>query len=113
MDFDAEFVDRHPVLEVAVEAIGLLDEEDPDCRVLPEERQHLGEIRAAALFGGLDVDVLCDNRYAVDVGIVLEKLELGGDREAFSLLLLGGDSRVDDGALTGRLRRLRRTPDPG
>ncbi len=62
VDFEVQFVERDPVLEVAVEAVGLLDEQDAAGLVLAEEREHLAEARAAGLLGRLDIDELLQVR---------------------------------------------------
>jgi hypothetical protein len=56
MDFDVELVECDPVLEVAVETIGFLDQNSADLGMLFEMADHLAEMGSAAQFGGLNVD---------------------------------------------------------
>jgi hypothetical protein len=94
VDLQVELVEDHPVLEVAIAAVGLLDEDRAaGCPVLLQPGQHLGEVGAARPLGGLHVDV------------AVEEALVGGDGKAFALLLLRGDTRVDDAGPAGRRRR--------
>ncbi|MNL18854.1 hypothetical protein D3C87_1400200 [compost metagenome] len=97
VDDEPEVVERHVVLEVAVQAIGLLDHDRPDPRILLQEGDHLIELLAACPFRGLDVDELRDGREAHLRTVVLGDALLGGDGEAALLLLLARDAHVDDG----------------
>lgn len=106
MDLEIEIVDRHPVPEVAVKAVGLFDQDRIDRRVAPQIGDHLVEMRPPGRLGGLDVDIFADDPDAVLLGIALEELHLGVDREALAILLLGGHSRIQDGAFFFFLRAL-------
>jgi len=101
MDLDVEFVQRHPVLEVAVEPVGLLDQHHADRRMALEIGNHLAEGGAAGLLGGLHVHVFLRHREALRRGVFLQQLQLRRDREAFLLLLLGGDAGIDHRLLAG------------
>ena len=94
VDFEVELVEDHPVLEVAVEAVRLFDEDGPaGVAVLFEPREHLREAGAAGALGGLHVDELADDREPPVVGVAVEHPLLGGDGEAFALLLLRRHAR--------------------
>ncbi|MEE4450499.1 hypothetical protein V2S85_02520 [Novosphingobium resinovorum] len=95
MDFGIQFVDRHPITQVAIEAVGLFHEDGLHRAVLAEETDHLAEIGAAAVLGGLDVHIFGCNGEPVGFGVIAQKLELGGNRKALALLLAGRDARVD------------------
>ena len=56
MNRQVEFVDRDPVTDVAVQAVGLLDEDCAAGRVRSQERKHQTKGRPPGLFGGFDVD---------------------------------------------------------
>ena len=92
MDLGIQLVDRHPVLEVAIEPVGLLDQDHPHVRMRPQPGHHLAEGAAAGLLGGLDVHILLRHGEALGGGVVLEQLQLRRDRVALLLLLLGGDT---------------------
>ncbi len=62
---------------------------------------HFAEGGAAGLLGGLNVHIFLRHREAVDGRIFLEQLQLRRDREAFLLLLLGGDAGIDHRLLAG------------
>lgn len=96
MDLGVHVVERDPVAQVAVQAIGLLDEDDVDVAVAVEEVEHLHEVGAAGALGGLDVDELALDVDAVGRGVVSEQLLLGRDREALLLLLGGRDPCVQN-----------------
>ncbi|MEQ1909546.1 MAG: hypothetical protein ABMA15_12025 [Vicinamibacterales bacterium] len=56
MHLDAELVDRHPVLDIAIEPVGLLNEKDAaGRRIAAQERDHVAEGLTAGTLGGLDV----------------------------------------------------------
>ena len=55
VDFDVQLVHRHPVLEVAVEPVGLLDKQHVHRGMRPEIGDHLAEAGAAGLLGSLHV----------------------------------------------------------
>ena len=107
VDFHVEFVDRHPVLEVAIEPVGLLDQHHADGRMRLEIGDHLAEGGAAGLLGGFNVDVFLRHREAVRRRVFLQQLQLRRDREAFLLLFLGGDAGIDHRLLAGGIRRVR------
>ncbi|MCM8731962.1 hypothetical protein NFE57_13415 [Hephaestia sp. MAHUQ-44] len=73
MDLQIELVDRHPIFEVAVQPVGLLDENRVHGRVLLEVLEHGVETGAAALFRGFDVDKFFHDREAVERRVIGEK----------------------------------------
>ena len=95
VNFDVKLVHRHPVLEVAVEPVGLLDQQHAHRRVFLEIADHFAESDAAGLLGRLHVHIFVRDREALRRRILLEQLQLRRNREAFLLLLLGGDAGVD------------------
>jgi hypothetical protein len=61
VDFDIELVHRHPVLEVPVEPVSLLDQQHPHSGVGPEVGDHLTEGGATGVFCRFNVQMfLCD-----------------------------------------------------
>ena len=101
VNFDLKLVDRHPILEVAVEPVGLLDQHHADGRMRLEIGDHLAEGRAAGLLGRLHVHVFLHHRETVGRRVFLEELQLRRDREALLLLLLRGDAGIDHRLLAG------------
>ena len=95
VDFDVEFVERHPVLEVAVEPVGLLDQHRP-AGERPLRKATISPNGAPGLLGGLDVHELAQDGEAVVRRVLPEQLQLRRDREALLLLLLGGDAGIED-----------------
>nr|WP_037517750.1 hypothetical protein [Sphingomonas sp. LH128] len=95
MDFGIKLVDRHPVAQVAIEAVGLFNENGLHGAVLAQEPDHLAEIGAPAVLSGLDVHIFGGNGEAIGFGMVVQQLELGGDRKALALLLSGRYARID------------------
>ncbi|MDP7155743.1 MAG: hypothetical protein QF705_04775 [Arenicellales bacterium] len=79
VDLQFQLVQGHPVLQVAVKAVGLLDQDDAGLRMLAKIVHHLAEAGAAGLLGGLHVDVLLDDVEAFGQGVVAQQLELGRD----------------------------------
>jgi hypothetical protein len=63
--FHVEFIDRHPVLQVAIEPVGLLDQHHANGRMRLEVGDHLAEGGAAGLLGGFNVDVFLRHRKTV------------------------------------------------
>jgi hypothetical protein len=110
MDFGIKLVDRHPVLEVAIQAVGLLHEDGLHGLVLAEVADHLVEVCAPALLGRLHVDIFARDIEPVGLGVVAQQFELGRDREAFALLLAGRHPRIDH--RLGGLKLLRLLPRP-
>jgi hypothetical protein len=95
MHLHVQLVHRHPILEVAVEPVGLLDQHHANRSVRLEISNHLAEGGAASLLGGLNVQIFLRPRKAVSGGVFLEELQLRRDREALLLLFLGGDAGID------------------
>ncbi len=79
VEFQPEFVDRHPILYVPVEAVGLLHQHDPAGCILGEERDHLAESRAAGLLGSLHIRELLQHGDAVRRRIGPEQFQLRRD----------------------------------
>ncbi|MBA7561036.1 hypothetical protein ES708_02670 [subsurface metagenome] len=77
--------------------VGLLAEENPHLGVLLKEADHFGKVGPARLLGGLYVGELPHDFVVLPAGVGAHELALGGDGVAFPLLLLGGDSCVEDG----------------
>nr|WP_314717780.1 hypothetical protein [Sphingobium yanoikuyae] len=86
MDFGIKLVDRHPVAQVAIEAVGLFNENVLHGAVLAEEPDHLAKVGAPAVLGGLDVHIFGGNGEAICFGMVAQKLELRGNGKALALL---------------------------
>jgi hypothetical protein len=101
VDFDLQLVHRHPVLEVAVEPVGLLDRHHPDRRMLLQIADHLAEGGAAGLLGSFNVHIFLGDREALRRRVFLQQLQLRRDRKALLLLLLRGDAGVDHRLLAG------------
>ena len=72
MDLQIQLVERHPVLEVPVEPVRLLDEEFPAGGCLSEEVEHFAEAGPASLLGGLHVHELTNYRQTTSLGIVAQ-----------------------------------------
>ena len=97
VDVHVHPVERDPVLEIAVEAVGLLDEDRRRLRpLLLQELHHARERGAPGSLRGFDVHELFEYVHALLRGVGAEELELGWDGEALALLLAGGDPRVED-----------------
>ena len=88
---DAEFVNRDPVLDVAVEPIRLLHEDRPARRMILHERQHLAEAATAGLPRRFNVHKFAKDGQVLHLRIVAEQFLLGRDREALSFLILRRD----------------------
>ena len=101
MNFDIQFVHRHPVLEIAVEPVGLLDQHHAHGRMGLQIGDHLAEGNAACLLGSLNVYIFLHHREALRRRIVLEEFQLRRDREPFFFLLLRGDAGIDHRLLAG------------
>ncbi|MER8517684.1 hypothetical protein NKH47_32950 [Mesorhizobium sp. M1060] len=87
VDLDIEFVESHPILEVAVEAIGLLDQDDAYARMLAQIFDHLAEVGPPGVLGGLDINIFLNNAKLPLKSIFSQQLALRRDRKAFFLLL--------------------------
>ena len=88
VDLDLELVEGHPVLEVAVEPVGLLDQQDADGRMRLEEREHLAEPGAAGPLGGLDVHELCATAKPLRRGVSCRSFSWAGiEKPSFSCSL--------------------------
>src|SRR5688572_7808243 len=79
MHLDAELVDRHPILDVAVEAVGLLDQEGAaGGGVAAQERDHVAERTAAGALGCFDVLEFLDDANAPAARVFIQQLALRG-----------------------------------
>ncbi|TIV88967.1 MAG: hypothetical protein E5V93_00270 [Mesorhizobium sp.] len=88
MDFDIQLIKSHPVLQVAIKPVGLLDQDASNAGMLSQIFDHFGEVRPAARLGRLDVDKLLHNLEPLLQGVVAQQLALRGDGESLLLLLL-------------------------
>ena len=93
-NFDVKLVEEHPILEVAIKTVGLLNQQSTDAGMLLEVIHHLVEIQAAACLRRLHVDKFFLNDEAVPAGIGLQELLLRGDGKSLHILLFGGDARI-------------------
>ncbi|RWL44485.1 MAG: hypothetical protein EOR60_17840 [Mesorhizobium sp.] len=96
MDLDIQFVERHPVLEIAVEAIGLLNQDDSHAGVLAQVFDHFTEVGSSAALGGLDIDVFLDDAELLLKGVLSQELALRRNGEALFLLLFRGHARIKE-----------------
>jgi hypothetical protein len=96
VDLEIELVDRHPVTQISVEAVGLLHQHRVRGGVAAQIGDHLVEMGSSTGLGGFDIDIFPRDANAVISGISAQQFELRVDREALALLLLGGDARVKD-----------------
>jgi hypothetical protein len=94
IDRDAEFIDCDPVLDVPVQAVGLLNQDRAAGRVGLQKGEHLPELRTSRLLGGLHIDELAENRQLVIAGVLAQQLLLRGDGESLTLLILRRHSRI-------------------
>jgi hypothetical protein len=76
MDLDFQSVDRHPILEVAVEPVGLLDQNRSDARMGSDVAKHFLESGTTGALRGLHVNMFRGNRYAVLSRILSHQLLL-------------------------------------
>ncbi|MSQ03536.1 MAG: hypothetical protein EXR71_16870 [Myxococcales bacterium] len=107
MDLGLHLVHDDPVLQIPVQAVRLLDEHHRRVpAALADVGEHLPEVGAPGLLGGLDVDELLDDGEAVGGGVLVDALLLRGDREALALLVTRRDARVEHGGAAGRRQRL-------
>ena len=79
VDLGVKFVDRHPILKVPVEAVGLLDEDYPNIGMRPQPSNHLAESGAAGQLCGFHVHIFLGNREPLGGCVVLQQLQLGRD----------------------------------
>ncbi|WQE08249.1 hypothetical protein U0025_05005 [Sphingobium yanoikuyae] len=86
MDFDIELVDCHPILEIAVEAIGLFDHNRLDGFMLAKVADHLVEIGPSALLSRLHVHIFGRYGKSAGLGVLAKQFQLGRYREALALL---------------------------
>ena len=99
VDLKPEFFDGHPVLQVAVEAVGLFHQHGAAGLRLLQQRDHFAEAGAARRLRRLHVRELLEHIEAVGAGIPAEQFQLGRNRVAFLLLVLAGDARVNHGRM--------------
>ncbi|HVC76143.1 MAG TPA: hypothetical protein VND96_06440 [Candidatus Micrarchaeaceae archaeon] len=97
MDLKIEVVDADPVLEVAVETIGLFDQQNPARSGPPEECQHGVEVLPSSPLGGLDVDELADDIHVRLPGVLLQQPALSRNGIALFLLFLRRNAGVYHG----------------
>ena len=85
VDLDLKLVERHPVLKIPIEAVGLLDQHHTDGWMRLEVGDHLAKSRAAGLLRRLHIDEFVRNREAVGGCIVLQQLLCAGiEKPSFS-----------------------------
>lgn len=94
VDFDIQLIKSHPVLQIAVEPVGLLDQDAPNAGMLSQIFDHFGKIGPAGGLGRLDVDKLLHDVESLLQGVVAQQLALRRDGESLLLLFLRGDTRV-------------------
>ena len=99
VDLDVEFVDGDPVAEVPVKTVGFLYQHQKATAVLAGKGDHMAEGGTARLLGGLDVNEFLQDLQLTASSIRSQQIELRRDRVAFALLILRGDSSVEDGRI--------------
>lgn len=99
---DSELIKRGPVLEVPVEAIGLLDEDDAHLGAVPFQIvQHPRESAPARLLRGLDVHEFLCNEDIPGVGVLADKALLCRDAKPLLFLVSTTETCVKNGANGG------------
>nr|WP_245987740.1 hypothetical protein [Sphingobium fluviale] len=96
VDLGIQFVDRHPILEIAVEPVSLLDQNGVNHLALSQEPDHLVEAGPATLLGRFDIDIFTSHDEPIGDGVFAQQLELGRNRKALALLLARRNPGVDD-----------------
>ncbi|HEX5367802.1 MAG TPA: hypothetical protein VFY10_00125 [Dehalococcoidia bacterium] len=87
MNLDVEFVDRHPILDVAVKAVSFLDQEDSARRgFLSEESNHFAKRRATGALRRLDVFEFLNDVDALTLRVFGQQLPLRWDGKSLFLL---------------------------
>nr|WP_066766982.1 MULTISPECIES: hypothetical protein [Sphingobium] len=87
VDLGFQFVDRDPILEIAVEPVGFLDQNSVDHFALSQEPDHLVKAGPAALLGRFDINIFTCDDESIGDGVFAQQLELGRNRKALALLL--------------------------
>lgn len=72
MDLEVQVIDRHPVLDVAIEPVGLLDEDGETGRICLEEREHVPKAAPSGLLGRFDVYELANDRQVMLTSILVK-----------------------------------------
>ena len=78
VDLDIQLVERYPILEIAIEPVGLLHQHHPRAGMLAQIFDHLAEIGASGALGGLDVDIFLGDLEAVPRRVIAQQLALRG-----------------------------------
>src|SRR5436305_12965658 len=94
MNGDIELVDRHPVPQISIEAVGFLDEDGLYGGMAFQIADHGVEIGASARLRCLDIDIFARHANSLLGGIGAQQLQLRVYREAFAFLLLRRHARV-------------------
>ncbi|MGA2435196.1 MAG: hypothetical protein ABSG25_07915 [Bryobacteraceae bacterium] len=102
VNFDVEFIDSEPVLDVPVQPVGLLDKQDPAFRVPTQQAKHGGECKPSSAFRGLRVEEFLLDGQALLRGVGPEEFLLRSNAIAL-FLLFRGNPRVQDCGLFGSL----------
>jgi hypothetical protein len=101
VDFYVKFVDRHPILEIAVQPVGLFDQQHAGCRMRLQIGNHFAEGGAARLLGRFHIHIILGDDEALRCPVFPQDLQLRWDREPLLFLLLGRHAGVEDRLLTG------------
>ncbi|HSQ05215.1 MAG TPA: hypothetical protein VLN59_14315 [Burkholderiales bacterium] len=93
------------VLEVAREAVDLLNDEGSYYWMLVEEREHVAKARSAGALRGFVVAEFANDAQVFALGVIAQEVTLRRNAEALLCLFLAAHARVEDGLFT-RGRRL-------
>lgn len=96
VDFNTQLVNRHVVFEVAIQPVGLLNQDGLDGGRFLEEMHHLAKVGPPRLLCGLNVYKFFDDLKAILLRVLAEQLELRRNGEPFFLLLLAGHTGVEN-----------------
>src|SRR5579885_2324630 len=81
MDFDVEVFQRHAIAKVAIQPVGLLDQNDAARLLIAQKAYHLAELLSASGLGRLYVHEFSQHIELVALGVFPKKLQLCGDRK--------------------------------
>ncbi|MGB9069888.1 MAG: hypothetical protein WCC21_15065 [Candidatus Acidiferrales bacterium] len=97
MNFNLQIFQRYTVAEIAIQPVRLLNDGHSASGILAEEMDHLSELFAASDLCRLYIHELVRDLEVMRAGILPQQFQLGGDRISLALLVLAGNSGIDDG----------------
>src|SRR5579883_361442 len=96
MNFNTKIFKSHAIAEVAIEPVGLFNDDDLTRSVLFQKVNHLAKLLSSSAFGGFHIHKLLKDLEALFKGVFTEHFQLSRNGKTLLLLILARHPCIDD-----------------